>query len=110
MKYLLILFGLSSILASQNLDFATKLKNSDFYTKGNIFAKNCVDRFVVNFEASGFDAAVKAYNKNKFGDNSQPNETCAYWNKNPDLLKEIKKTFYNATVSTSQDTDVVESE
>ncbi len=102
MKYLLILFGLSSILASLNPDFATRLKNSDLYTQGNIFAKNCVDRFVVNFEANGFEAAVEAFNTNKYAEDSDDKETCAYWNQNPKLLEEIK-TLYNATVSTSQD-------
>jgi hypothetical protein len=59
MKYLLIIFGLSSILASLNPDFQSQLRNSDLYTQGNFFARNCIVKFIENFEASGFEAALE---------------------------------------------------
>jgi hypothetical protein len=100
MKYLLVLFGLSSILALPNPEFKTKLKKSNFYTEGNFFAKNCVDKFVVNFEAGGLDAAVQAFKTNKYAEDSNVKETCAYWNSNNNLLDQIIA-LHDETVSTS---------
>ncbi len=93
MKYLLILFGLSSVLAEPNPNFADDLLNSYLYTQGNVFTQNCIDQFLVNYENEGFESAVARFNDDKFNEDSNENETCTFGNAKNGLLDEIIKTY-----------------
>ncbi len=93
MKYLLILFSLSSVLAAPNPNFEGDLLNSDLYKEGDDYAKNCINTFLKNFVDNDFESAVGKFNADKYNEDSKEYETCEYLNRNYDLLDKIYKTY-----------------
>jgi hypothetical protein len=67
MKYLLMLFGLSSVLASQTGTFLNRLYNiqTDLIRSGNYsgWAPTCLRKFIKDYTFRGYEHAWENFNK-----------------------------------------------
>ncbi len=102
MKYLLILFCLSSILASDNLKdlFLEDLKelktffaeeteyNGQKYPMWSGIYLSCLDNLIKDYIEHGYEKAVENFEKNTINGN----ESCKYWTESGQLHDKIKET------------------
>ena len=67
MKYLLMLFGLSSVLASETDNFITNLETikEDLKASDNYggWAPLCLEGFIEDYKSDGYDFAWKTFNE-----------------------------------------------
>ena len=91
MKYLLILFGLSSVLASEN-NFLSKLYELRLELKDsqNIHTMPCLDKFINDYSGNfNYGYAINAFESNSFVEG----QTCSELTKEDNLSDRFKMAF-----------------